>query len=622
MNLYTKQKQKIVIDKNNFLGKGGEADVFKYGSNQVAKIFKNSNHPDILTDNEKRVVQAKLKEYQHKLPAFPTDLPSSVIAPKTILYDSRGKVSGYLMSYLGGGWELKRYSEKQFRVKNVKSNDVIEVFTKLRKIVSEIHKAKVVIGDFNDLNVIVKNDKDPYIIDADSFQFLSYQTLVYTTKFVDPRLCDQSQNTLILHKPHDELSDWYALIVMLFQSLLLTHPYGGIYKPTKSKKIGPERRYLEGISVFNSDVKYPKPAIPLKYLPDDTLGWFESVFDKQLREPVKLKYLQNLRWTSCSDCGVEHMRSVCPNCQKGPVIQKTQIKDTVTVHNIPLQSDEKVIFANYNKNFYWLTERKGSLYKDGKHFVVNQILNPNLKFRIQGDKTIIGYKNKCAVVENGKVFKNQSVDTFMGTPMFDVDDNNLFYLNNGILYKDDSTYGQVSIGSLLNGNTAFWVGPAFGFGFYVAAGYSSCFIFQKRANGINDDIKLSVGNGLIDANAYFTKEHVWFLTSSKTGKDVVNRAYLINKNGQIMAKTESTTADPQLWLENIKGKLPAGNFLLCPTDEGVVRVEVSGSDIGETKVFTETEPFVDSTSYLFPSDSGIYVVNTKKIQRLELKGGH
>lgn len=87
------------------------------------------------------------------------------------------------------------------------------------KVIDEIHAAKVVIGDFNDLNVLIAKD-EPYFIDADSFQYNGFLCKVYTERFVDPLLCDPQANRPVLAKPHNEDSDWFAFRVMLMQSLL------------------------------------------------------------------------------------------------------------------------------------------------------------------------------------------------------------------------------------------------------------------------------------------------------------------------------------------------------------------------------------------------------------------
>ncbi len=61
---------------------------------------------------------------------------------------------------------------------------------------------------------------------------------------------------------------------MLMQSLLFVGPYGGVYRPTDKKKtVLHDARPLKRITVFDPEVRYPKPARPYNMLPDDLLGY-------------------------------------------------------------------------------------------------------------------------------------------------------------------------------------------------------------------------------------------------------------------------------------------------------------------------------------------------------------
>ena len=97
----------------------------------------------------------------------------------------------------------------------------------LHDAIAGLHAAGVVIGDCNDLNVLV-DGRRVHLIDVDSYQFGGFACPMFSERFVDPRLCDAQQ--LVPVRPHDADSDWFAFAVMVFRSLLGVGPWGGVAK--------------------------------------------------------------------------------------------------------------------------------------------------------------------------------------------------------------------------------------------------------------------------------------------------------------------------------------------------------------------------------------------------------
>ena len=119
----------LTLNNSTFLGKGGEAEVYKLDQKTVAKIFKDRNHPDWMSDPEREAAANKLVEYQNKLKMFPSGLPINVITPIDLIL-KYNKIVGYTMRFLDKGEVLKKYSEKTFREKLGKDNNVVaELFT-------------------------------------------------------------------------------------------------------------------------------------------------------------------------------------------------------------------------------------------------------------------------------------------------------------------------------------------------------------------------------------------------------------------------------------------------------------------------------------------------------------
>ncbi|MEB3232522.1 MAG: hypothetical protein VKJ64_16045, partial [Leptolyngbyaceae bacterium] len=322
MDIYVNRK-KVRISARSAIGKGGEADVFKIGKDQALKVFKPPDHPDFAgMPDAQQAAADRLDLHQQKLRQFPPNLPDRVVSPLELATDATGqRILGYTMPLLQDTEVLLRYGDRSFR-QSITAQTVVQIFQDLHRTLTQLHQFHVVIGDFNDLNVLIKGTQ-AYIIDADSFQFGEFPCSMFTARVVDPLLCvglpvrstHRQGTSPILQQKHSPDSDWYAFTVMLMQCLLFVDPYGGIYKPKdKAKAVPHAARPLHRITVFHPEVRYPKPALPPERLSDDLLHHFHQVFEQDWRGEFPRSLLDQLRWQTCPSCGIEHARSHCPEC--------------------------------------------------------------------------------------------------------------------------------------------------------------------------------------------------------------------------------------------------------------------------------------------------------------------
>ncbi len=313
--------KRIRLDPSRSIGKGGEADVFSVGNGVAVKIFKDARHPDLAGQPAaQRAATERIALHQKKLPELlrkQAMVPARVVFPTHVATETTGrKVVGYSMPLIAGAEVLLRYGQRAFRQNGIGNDIVVHIFRNLHPTVSAVHGAGFVIGDFNDLNVLVRNT-EAHLIDVDSYQFGSYLCQMFTQKFVDPTLCDPRAQALLLARPYNADADWYAFAVMLMQCLLFVDPYGGIFEPKeKSRRVLHHVRPLRRITVFHADVRYPKPATHYRVLPDDLLQCFHRIFEKDERGEFPRSLLETLRWTTCTQCGTEHARMLCPVCSQ------------------------------------------------------------------------------------------------------------------------------------------------------------------------------------------------------------------------------------------------------------------------------------------------------------------
>lgn len=612
--------KRVRYDNTNAIGKGGEADIFDIGGGEVLKLFKQPDHPDLALDPAAQAAAAqRIAVHQKKLPELIKllgQLPPSVVLPQALAMNRSGDVIGYTMPFLSSTEVLMRFSQRNFR-QGVSTDTAIALLRDLHGVVGAVHKAQVVIGDFNDLNVLVDGQK-VNLIDADSMQFGSFACMTYTQTFVDPRNCDPNRDAPVLIKHHSFDSDWYAFAIMVMQTLLFVGPYGGVAKGVLHNK-----RPLLRLTVFDPSVRYPKPAIPLGMLPDDLLHHLQQVFMKDQRGVFPGVLLDRLRWTKCAACGTEHGRALCPSCSAvapGAVKEVTKVTGKVTATRIfptgAQGSNVRVLRADVDRGkIIYLYLENGKLRREGGIDLGSlSHPDPHSRFRLRADETIMGVGTTVLRMRHARPVERLNVDPGP-VPMFDANASHIFWAENGRLFRDKNI-GSERVGDVLRGQTLFWVGPTFGLGLYRAGSLNVAFVFTAAGQSLNDAVKLAPITGLlVDASCVFTKERAWFFTTSQEGAWTINRCTVIRANGDVEATAEADYGHGS-WLGKIRGAAATGGVLLMPTDDGVVQVKPENGQIVEAKRFSDTEPFVDSDSKLLVGADGLYVVTPKDITRL------
>ena len=362
-------------------------------------------------------------------------------------------------------------------------------------------------------------------------------------------------------------------------------------------------------------------------LPDDLLQFFYKMFKKDpggkwVREEFPFALLENLRWTKCIDCGGEHARGTCPVCKKiAPELirQVTTVKGKVTATRI-FQTKGLILHAAYQgKKLYWLYHEGGQFKREDGSVVTKGDLATGMRFKIRDHDTLMGKGNTLVTLGPRRAQPERlSVDTVVNLPIFDANRDSRFWVDAGKLLRDGAFDTHEVVGDVLQNQTLFWAGPKFGFGFYRAGELSIAFVFDAKAKGINDNVKLlQIKGQLIDATCAFSGYYCWFFITTRSGGKTINQCSVIKADGSVVASAEAEEGDGS-WLSGIRGMCAAGDFLLSATDEGIVKVEVRGDKAVQTAEFPDTEPFVDSECSLYPGDDGLYVRKRNLIYLLKI----
>ncbi len=310
----------------DLLGQGGEAEVYDLHDGRVLKWWKPADHPDYegMPDAQAAATR-RIAEGPARLRALPGNLPAAVVAPCGLALAGKksAEVVGFLMPKVSGT-PLHSYGEPRWRREHpVAGEDVVAALRALHDAIAALHRAHIVIGDCNDLNVLVDGRK-VHLIDVDSYQLPGTTCAMFSERFVDPRLCDAQLSPA---RPHDAASDWYAFAAMAFRTLLGVGPWGGVAPACPASL-----RALRRLSVLADGIVYPRAARPLAILPDELLATFRAIFERDDRTPLAL---DRLRLRACSTCGDEHARARCPSCQTAARLPPTVIHGKLRWTQIP-----------------------------------------------------------------------------------------------------------------------------------------------------------------------------------------------------------------------------------------------------------------------------------------------
>lgn len=620
INKVTIKGRILTLNPAHVIGQGGEAEVYRFGQNQVLKIWKDSSHSDFndhqINQNEAR---KRIDILQTKMPAFPSNLPETVVTPIELARIPHNKsIIGYTMKRVRNAFEVFHLSHRHYREKKCSNNDLIEIFTGLASSLSELHQQNIVIGDFNDLNVLVRKNS-AFIIDVDSFQFGSFLCSVFTERFLDPLLCDPSFPAPSPVSPFSPDSDWYAFSVMLMRSFLFVGPYGGIYRPrSKSARRTQRQRPFQRITVFHPHVRYPKPAAPIEVLSDDLLQYFQNVFIKDRRGPFPTSLLRDLDFKKCHHCGIEHSRVHCPNCSKNfRKISPDFISKNIVASELLRTRGQILKVISNQGSLSWIEFRDDCYYRENNRPILAGSLDPTIKFYFQGPKTILEKDGRYFLVqESGQIVPHPNASSGRFSHL-KISGGRLFWISGAQLLKE-GRFGPESIGNILENRTIFWVGPEFGFGFYRAGSLHVSFLFSLHRPGIQDQLDFPKIRGkLIDVHALFSSEYCWFFSRFIHKSRQKIRCIVINIHGKIEAVEETSSSEIH-WLAQFRNGFAIGNALFSATDEGIQRIELQNNQIQMTKIFTETEPFISGETQIFHHHQGIAVADRRLIQLLRM----
>jgi hypothetical protein len=603
----------VRLAEKDLLGAGGEARVYRLGDRAV-KIFHplDASLPDAVRLGElRRAKQAKVKRF----PGLAAVLPREVIAPQEEVSAMDGTFAGYAMRAVKDADPFLRLAQRKWRAGVVSNATVTSLFTTLRRVVTVLHAHDVIVGDFNDGNVLFHGDA-LWLIDCDSMQFAGIPCAVGHERFLDPRLFGVD---LAAAPAFDEGSDWFAYATLLFASLLYVHPYGGLHD-----KLGtPLRRAEARHSVLRSDVVYPRAGVHYKVLPDELLTWLESVFDKDLRLPIP-EALLGVTWTKCA-CGLEHARAVCPDCAS---VGRAALREAVRHHGrcvarTVLTTRGRVVAAAMQRGLRYAYEEDGIVRReDGSTVVAREPDAPagspteSRSFAIAGRATWVLRRGTLERVEDGRAVERARSGTY-GRETVLATNTTTAFRTDGEFVVDHAT--GMRMGKILEGEALLFAGDQLGFGFYRAGLLAFFFVFRPGVSGLSPvAIPFDGSARLVEAWCTTDSSHALVVLVTERDGKINHAMHLVGKDGAHLAHASGSPAEHRM-LASVRGKALLGGRVVTATDEGLLALRVDSGRFVEGTLFPDTQPFVSSDVELFAGSGGwVYVVAAQEILELTL----
>jgi len=605
MNIKVGAKQ-IKLKDSDIIGSGGEATIYRMGR-QALKIYHKST----------RKRQQKLKDLIKKSQALPT----KVAKPLELVYDGRGQLRGFSMRRVKKAAEvLAELAKKRYRkVSGVTTQDIVELFLDGYETLTQIHKAGFIVGDLNDLNELFVQ-KEMLFIDVDSFQFDNYPCMVGTEAFLDPLLYGINLDK----KPSFVVgNDWYSFAVLLFKTVTMAHPFGGIYKGVNTLLERAQKR----IPVYEKGVRYPKTALSFEVFSDGLLTEMERYFKSDYRKAFSKKSLEEYLGSLvlCLSCGAYYSgeRSICPVCSEKTAqqIQKLQ-KEQQTHDKIKVTRifDGTAGVIRQSHEGFYIAEIEKATIKVHRENTTLQIFDRDGvdQIDIAGGHIIKAKDTELEIYKDGNLRNTVTSQPYNGKLVFGCNDHILYHIQaNYLMATNFDTGASRQLVRVMENQTWFKVADKTDtvVGFFRLLGDFRFFIQYKNDHHDLEDIKLDGKENVIDLSVRFDNSSALLILKTVMKTRSYIRIYQIGFDGKLRFDKKLEAMGSQVY-KNLHGVAYFGGMLLHPTDDGVISERLSD---GSLKKFTETENYVVEDSTLYPHQKGILVVNTDSVDRIEIR---
>lgn len=597
---------------------GGEAFIFKHDSKAI-KIYKSPN-------------QQKIDKLLYIL-SFKKHIPNEFCYPEKLVYDEKDKVVGFSMRLIPKSYQVfeeltkRRFQETQGY--NLKT--VTELFLHLYDLVSKIHPENICIGDFNDRNLLFK-DNNISFIDTDSHQIDKFPCPVATETYLDPNLYDK----VLADKTYfSNLTDWYSWFVMYIKCTLFIHPYGGMN--VKYQRL--LDRAKNKITFMDKDVIVPKFAIKPEILSTELLDMFEKIFKKGSRFVPDKNIFVELNESSvvCKSCKIAYwgQRKSCPNCsvKNIEVISK---KPTVVLNNIKytkIFETHENIFSHrlFGSELYFSISNNGSgtikklnLNNNSIHTILNhnKVID---EFDISNDTfAFTTYLSENIYIRSNQVSQEIIVGNYKNKPVFGLSDSKAFFTYGGqINFLDLSNMVRQHFDQCCENQTWFETHKNYIFGFQRIFGLHDFFLYRinKLSRWSLKFIEIDDRESILETKSYINGDKLLLLVKTEKNRKINTKVYCVDVHDptKLLFSFESSSLMSEVY-KTLEGKtFFCGRELIVlhSSDDGIMQHVFDGK-AHKFVSFSGSENFVSKGDSIIPFGKGMLVISEKEIGQLDM----
>ena len=638
MNIIMGDRREVTLDKSTVIASGGEAVVHvdpDYSTNRAIKVY---HSPAAQRGAKLRA----LGQVWGTLGARNPRLLDQVAAPLEIATDRRHQVVGFGMHQFSRAYtRIKALFESDFcNAHGFTSRTNAEAFVNIGEGLTGINGAGLMVGDFNDGGILIhQTTRDIAWVDVDSWHMPQYPCTVGTEFYLCPLLYGIDLGKTVKFEPWH---DWYSFSVMLFRALLRKHPFKAGLHPQFNSLM---ERAKRGITVLDHGVTYPSAGLKPEILSDELAAQLLKHLKLQERGPFPLDLLRRYssELVACKSCNVWYpkSRAHCPQCAAKTVVDITKILG-ITVATL-LETRGRILHTQLVGDVVaCVAEEDGKLVairKERNQPAVTIPLGLNadnaLRFGFFGANVAIcrddlqndsGAGIRIVALEGAtaRAVTATTTNILAGrSAVFATSKRYLYRLAQGTLLACE-TFGSTNLldrpVTMVFPRQSWFICDPNPSGREVLLGVNRDManLMWFTATGENGkfshhDAKvtaLEAGETVLDMTARFNGNAILLMRKTRLGgKERVRLDRLAADTG---ASEMAEVIDPNQFSqwESIHGKAFAGNVVVHPTDDGIVREVLQGH---ASQTIGNTKAVVSSDDEILPFEGGLVVVRHNKV---------
>ena len=607
-NRYLLNGTAYTVDPQTKLGAGSEGMVITHPIDPglCIKLF----HPPDLADHTARSIAAYRSRKVRVICGQKLTLPTQFTLPSMPVFDVMGKeVIGYQMRRVPVGYEkLIKLLDGPFRTTHqLGLRAVSQLFADIFDDLATVHGAGLVVGDVNLGCVMFQPGGSRAWVDTDSWSYPGFPCLATTEMFAHPDLYPNllATGTHVEPAPHH---DRFAFTVA-FSLLAIpgAHPFRMGSHPTVK---GLQNRAKAGITIFDTDVPFPKMLGTPEVLSDDVLHELVERLKRRSQQPLDPDLLRAFAGnvTACKTCGTEYhaSRVHCPKCHEVTTVLVTGLVDFIVTELFKMSG--VLLFAQLVGEDLYVVCRIGSSVEvvrlDGQGVVTNlapALPNvPGARYRFFGDNLVVcpnptqpaPVALQLYHVEGTTLrrLEDTSTGVLQGeSAVFDTSTRFLYRTASNALVRSDlfgrqSVVFDAPVAEVYQGQSWFTADHSTGADREVLFGYDRAlrnwewFVIHGNAKGSQyqyyrvGDLGMRTGETVEDFAVYFSTSSVLLaMTTAYKGYDYARYA-LIGLDGTVHLNRLLDSSDSSFPLWSVpRGKLHQGKSVLHVTPNGIVK---------------------------------------------------